>query len=207
MKKLIARRRACRGLLGLPFASSVLTTTTLAWAVSGKALAATSIELSCESFNQLKQINAGKPWAIHLWGLSSAQALAQLPKWGEFVRRNSKARIVLVHFELQPAERVASALKHAGLAQVPILLARVSDTDRVRREFDRHWNGALPRTLLIDHAGRTASSREAIDFSHLRDWLMRNEPPPDGATTFTSDRTSNERKRPRTGSVVHLPLI
>ena len=65
------------------------------------------------------------------------------PKWGEFVRDNNKARIVLVHFEPQPAKQVASTLKHAGLAQVSFLLARADDTDRVRREFDQRWNSQI----------------------------------------------------------------
>ena len=104
MKKTIARRCACRGLLGLPFAASVLATTKLAWAFSGNALAATSIELSSESFHQLKHINAGKPLGGSPMGIEQCAGAGSKPKWSEFVRNDNKARIVLVHFEPQPAK-------------------------------------------------------------------------------------------------------
>lgn len=175
MKKIIARRRAFRSLLGLPFASSVLATTAIAWAASGKALAATSIEFNSESFEQLKRVNIGRPWVVHLWGMSSAQAVAQLPGWAQFVRSNSKASVVFVHFERIPSERIAHTLKQAGLAQLPLWLAHDHLDEPLRRQIDKGWSGELPRTVLIDSAGRHVAASSAIDFAYLSNWMARHE--------------------------------
>lgn len=179
MKKTIARRRTFRGLLSLPFASTVLSTTVVAWAVSSKALAATPVEFGAGSFAQMKRANAGRPWIAHFWGLNSGPCVAELPRWGEFLREHPKARVAMIHFEQMPLERVSFAFRQAGLAQQTQWVVQSAADERLRHEVDPNWHGGTPRTLLIDAKGNIVASSGSTDFAALRSWLLAQAP---GAT-------------------------
>src|SRR2546427_12648347 len=48
------------------------------------------------SWQGLRQEHAGRPMVVHFWGVTCGPCLAELPRWGEFIRKKPGVDIVMV---------------------------------------------------------------------------------------------------------------
>lgn len=62
--------------------------------------------------------DGGAPRIVHLWGLSCAPCIEELPHWGDFARRHRDWRLVFLQVDPAPAKRITAALRRAGLESV-----------------------------------------------------------------------------------------
>lgn len=124
-----------------------------------------------ETFGEIRIASAGRPLVVHLWGLTCAPCIEELPRWGEFVRRWPAANVAFVQVDPMPLERVAATLRRTGLAQARHWSARARVDERWRYRIDADWAGELPRTLLIARDGARTASSGHTDFHELRKWL------------------------------------
>ena len=125
------------------------------------------------SWQQLIQAHAGRPLVVHFWGVTCVPCLAELPKWGEFVKQHSDLDVVLIAADPFPqeTERMSSILDRAGLATVESWTFADKFVDRLRYEVDPRWLGELPRTLLISPDGKVKSYSGIFDLTTIPQWL------------------------------------
>lgn len=126
-----------------------------------------------QSFAEIVAAASDRPLVVHLWGLTCAPCIEELPRWGEFVRRRSETETVFIQIDPMPVDRVVSMLRRAGLEQARNWSASARLDERWRYRIDPDWNGELPRNLLIAGGQRRKSVSGRIDFRELREWLSR----------------------------------
>lgn len=123
--------------------------------------------LSPGDFAPLRRSLAGQPALVHLWGLTCAPCLIELPRWARFVAAHPQVPIVFVQFDPMPVERTVAVLRRAGLAAARHFTVRGVADERLRWEIDPDWGGELPRTLVIAADGSAQAFSGSADFARL----------------------------------------
>ena len=125
------------------------------------------------SWQELRQAHAGRPFVVHLWGLTCAPCLVELPNWGALRREQPALELVLIAADPVPEEprRAADALAKAGLAGTESWMFADRFAELLRYEIDPRWRGELPRTLLIDRTGAVTALSGVADLDQVRAWL------------------------------------
>jgi thiol-disulfide isomerase/thioredoxin len=125
------------------------------------------------SWQELRQAHAGRPTVVHLWGLTCAPCIAELPQWGKLARERSDLQLVLVAADQrgEDAGPLGAALAKAGLADAESWGFADRFAARLRFEIDPRWQGELPRTLLIGADGEVTSVSGVADLAAVRAWL------------------------------------
>jgi hypothetical protein len=157
----------------------------LALASLGSANAASPLPFGRGSWAKLRVEHAGQPTVVHLWGLTCAPCLVELPKWGQLRAERPDLRLVLVAADPVPQDpqRIAETLSAAGLAGTESWSFRDRFSERLRYEIDPAWAGELPRTVLIDRDGKRTVLAGVADLDRVRGWL-------DGVAKPTSQEKS-----------------
>jgi hypothetical protein len=125
------------------------------------------------SWAKLRAAHAGQPTVVHLWGLTCAPCLVELPQWGKLLKARPDLRLVLLAADPQPPEpeRVNAALARAGLGGVESWSFTDHFYERLRFEIDPTWGGELPRTLMIATDGTITALPGVADLAQVRAWL------------------------------------
>jgi thiol-disulfide isomerase/thioredoxin len=125
------------------------------------------------SWEKLLARHAGKPTVIHLWGLTCAPCLVELPAWGKLQSSRPDLRLVLVAADplQQDPGRLEATLARAGLGKTESWSFTDRFYERLRYEIDPAWAGELPRTVMIDRAGKTTVLPGVADLAQVRAWL------------------------------------
>ncbi|MDI1284613.1 MAG: TlpA family protein disulfide reductase [Reyranella sp.] len=131
------------------------------------------------SWAKLRAAHAGRPTVFHLWGLTCAPCLVELPQWGELVKTRPDLRLVLVAADPQPPEpeRVSAALAKAGLGGAESWSFTDRFYERLRFEIDPIWAGELPRTFMIAADGTITALPGVADLAQVRAWLDTQSKP------------------------------
>ncbi|MGE5547003.1 MAG: TlpA family protein disulfide reductase [Solirubrobacterales bacterium] len=124
------------------------------------------------SWQELRQQHAGRPLVVHLWSLTCAPCLAELPEWGK-VSPGAFDLVMLTTDSLEQESRIERALARAGLGSVERWAFDDPFVERLRFEIDRSWRGELPRTLLIGADGSVEVLSGAVGTAPVREWLKR----------------------------------
>ena len=125
------------------------------------------------SWQELRQAHAGRPAVVHLWGLTCAPCIAELPEWGKLARERPDLELVLVAADQRGEDEgpIGTALRTAGLGQVESWGFADRFAARLRFEIDPRWQGEMPRTLLIAADGEVTSISGVADLAAVRAWL------------------------------------
>ncbi len=114
----------------------------------------------------------GAPVIVHLWGLTCAPCLAEMPKWGRLAREVPKGALLFIETEQISPSRLHSIVSAAGLLRAEHwVFSPVANEDRLRFEIDPEWQGELPRTLFITADGAIHGVSGDTDFKTVRRWL------------------------------------
>ena len=127
-------------------------------------------------FARLTQATAARPTIVHLWGISCAPCLVELPRWAAFLRQHPGLPVVFIQFDPLPAARVVAALRRARLAGGDQRSVSGPPDERLRYEIDPAWQGELPYTLLLGAGERRVTLSGSADFGQLAAW-WREQPP------------------------------
>lgn len=125
------------------------------------------------SFDEILASVAGAPLIVHLWGLTCAPCIVELPRWAAFVRRHPQVNVAFVQTDPMPPDRVAAALRRAGLQGAQNWSAPAPLDERARYRIDPDWAGELPRTVLIGTDGQRSGVSGAVAFERVRAWLVQ----------------------------------
>lgn len=161
------RRRALLAALACTLAPSL-----------GAAESPALIEFAPEDWMSIRAGLERRPAIVHLWGVTCAPCLEELPRWDRLVARHPDAQIVFVHLDAVPPARVAATLKRVGLARGRQLALRGTADERLRYRIDPTWGGELPRTLLTGAGGAVQMRFSgSADFAALERWLAQSAKP------------------------------
>jgi len=125
------------------------------------------------TWHSLRAAHAGQPLVVHLWGLTCAPCLTELPHWAALLRERRGVDVVLIAADPVPQDpaRVAATLTRAGLSTVQSWMFTDRFNERLRFEIDPRWRGELPRTLLIAADGAITVMAGVADLAAVREWL------------------------------------
>ena len=147
----------------------------LAVALAGAhaALAAEPRAFGRGSFGAILQAHRGQPMVVHLWGLTCAPCLVELPRWGELARERRLPALVLIAADPAPQAmaQVAATLERVGLGGAESWSFADGFAERLRFEIDPKWAGELPRTVLIAADGSRTVLEGVADLARVRAWL------------------------------------
>jgi thiol-disulfide isomerase/thioredoxin len=140
-----------------------------AWAAE----AAEPLPFQRGSWAKLREAHAGQPTVIHLWGLTCAPCLTELPHWAALQAARPDLKLVLIAADPVPQdpERVALTLAKAGLGNAESWNFADRFHERLRYEIDQAWAGELPRTMMIDRNGKVEVLPGVADLSTVKAWL------------------------------------
>jgi len=140
---------------------------------AGPAQASDPLPFERGSWEKLRANHAGQPTVIHLWGLTCAPCLVELPNWGKLLAERPDLKLVLVDADPVPqsAEQVAATLDRAGLGKAESWAFTDRFYERLRYEIDAAWTGELPRTLLVARDGSLTVLSGVADLARVRAWL------------------------------------
>ena len=143
------------------------------------ARAAEPLSFERGSWAKLRASHAGQPIVVHLWGLTCAPCLTELPEWAKLQAARPDLKLVLIAADPVPQdpERVAATLARAGLASSESWTFTDRFHERLRHEIDPSWAGELPRTVMIDRDGKAQALPGVADLSTVRAWLDSHAKP------------------------------
>lgn len=116
----------------------------------------------------------GQPRITHLWGLSCAPCIEELPRWVQFAAAHPQTPIMLVQIEPLPAgveDYIALLNRAGGLGHIDHRYFTGEDDERMRYEIDPDWAGETPRTLQIAADGSVQAHSGPTNFNMLGQWL------------------------------------
>jgi hypothetical protein len=140
---------------------------------ASNAHAAEPLSFERGSWAKLRASHAGQPIVVHLWGLTCAPCLVELPEWGKLQAARPDLKLVLVAADPVPQDsgRVSATLARAGLTNSESWTFTDRFYERLRFEIDPAWAGELPRTLMIDRDGKIQVLAGIANLSTVRAWL------------------------------------
>ena len=127
--------------------------------------------LEPDSFAAVRARHAGQPFVVHIWGMTCAPCVKELPQWGALLKARPDLHLVVVQVDasaLPPAEK---RLKDAGLANAESWTVKQDPDEFMRASIDPQWTGDMPRTLLIGADGKIERIQGSADFARVRRWL------------------------------------
>jgi len=130
------------------------------------------------SWQELKQLHAGRPAIVHFWGLTCGPCLTELPQWGKFAS-DAGVDLVMVAADPvpEPAPSLLATLAKARLDHTEAWVFADPYTERLEYEIDPDWRGELPLTVLLGRNGSTESVLGTTDFAQLRNWTQSQTRP------------------------------
>lgn len=130
------------------------------------------------SWQRITEAHRDRPLVVHLWSLTCAPCLVELPHWRDMIRRHPDLDVVFVATDpLEETPRLERALARAGLAGRESWAFADPFVERLRFEIDRSWHGELPITRLIATDGSVETVTGNLDEARLGQWLKARAKP------------------------------
>ena len=125
------------------------------------------------SWQQVLNSHAGRPTLVHFWGVTCGPCKVELPLLGQFMKDHPAVEMVTISADLAPdiPGAAQSMLKKSGLSSAENWIFSDGFVERLRFEIDPHWQGDIPRTLLISRDGAITTIEGSAEISDLEKWL------------------------------------
>jgi thiol-disulfide isomerase/thioredoxin len=127
--------------------------------------------LAPDGFAAVRARHAGQPLVVHIWGMTCAPCVKELPRWGALLKASPDLHLVVVQVDESPLPPAEKRLKDAGLANVESWTVKEEPDEFMRASIDPQWTGDMPRTLLIGADGKIERIQGSADFARVRRWL------------------------------------
>ncbi len=126
-----------------------------------------------DSLARIRSAHASKAIIVHVWGVTCGPCLAELPRWGDLLRRHPAMDLVLVQADQAPVRDSDRVLQQAGLGAAEHWNVSAPLDEFMRASIDPTWIGDLPRTLLIAPDGKVTRLRGVADLAEVERWWRR----------------------------------
>jgi thiol-disulfide isomerase/thioredoxin len=124
---------------------------------------------------EIEKAHQGQPMIMAFWSLDCTYCLDELSTLGEFVKKHSKVKLVLVNTDgLSTTKEVVKALKQIKLpATYEAWQFSEPDEERLRYSIDKTWYGELPRTYYYDNFHQVKAVSGSSDLIWLKSWASK----------------------------------
>ena len=124
------------------------------------------------SWQEICAANAGQPTVMHIWGLTCAPCLTELPQWAALRKERPDLNIIMLATDPLSASAadLTGVLQKAGLASGESWAFADAFTERLRFEIDPKWLGEMPRTILLARDGSITAMPGLADLGAVRSW-------------------------------------
>ncbi len=114
----------------------------------------------------------GRPLLLHIWSLTCAPCLAEMPQWAERIRKNPGVAFVFINTD--GARQSAAAARRLALYGVKPARSMVYADDFVERlQYDiaPDWLGELPRTQGLSGQGASWVVLGPVSDAQFSQWV------------------------------------
>lgn len=128
---------------------------------------------TADSYNQIEQARAGKPFVLAFWSVSCSHCPSELRALARLQRQYPQLEIVLVATDTpQDAADASHLAAEYGLAGSEQWIFADEVPERLRFAIDRRWHGELPRTYFFDGRSAPAGISGVIPPDKLEAWII-----------------------------------
>lgn len=119
----------------------------------------------------------GKPFIVHLWGITCGPCIAELPRWGKFVEAHPGLPVVFIEMDQAPVQVVMRYVSDSRLSRSENKVLVDPFDEYARYEIDPQWRGELPLTLMFNAAGQARRVAGEVDFGDIEVWWRTGRAP------------------------------
>ena len=121
---------------------------------------------------QLRAAYQGRPLLVHVWSLSCAPCLVEMPQWAERIRKNPAVAFVFISTDgLHQAAAVARRLAMSGVKPARSLVYADDFVERLQFEIAPDWLGELPRTQGVSGNSPAWVTLGPVSDGAFRQWV------------------------------------
>ena len=117
----------------------------------------------------------GRPALLHVWSLTCAPCLAEMPNWAQRIRQYPGVAFVFINTD---GTRYAAAVTHrlaaSGVKPMRSLVFADDFVERLQYEISPAWQGELPRTEWICADGQSRVVLGPVTDAQLRRWNLQS---------------------------------
>lgn len=114
----------------------------------------------------------GRPLVEHVWSLTCAPCLIELPEWALRIRQNPDVAFVFINTDgASHAAVAARRLAASGVKPTRSLVYADDYIERLQYEIAPDWLGELPRTQWTSGKGNSSSLLGPVSHFQFRQWL------------------------------------
>lgn len=114
----------------------------------------------------------GKPLVLHVWSLTCAPCLIELPEWAQRIRKNPDVAFVFVNTDgTRHAAVAARRLAASGVKPTRSLVYADDFIERLQYEIAPEWQGELPCTEWVSGSGKSSALLGAVSPLQFKQWL------------------------------------
>lgn len=126
---------------------------------------------TARSFAAIRAHHAHQPLVVHLWGVTCAPCLIELPKLAALQHKHPSMKLVLIQVDPVSVEAVEQVLRQVGLTHVEHWHVSGEFDEHLRYSIDKKWSGEIPRTLLVSRNGDVIRIQGAAEMGRIEEWL------------------------------------
>lgn len=125
---------------------------------------------------QIRQSFKSKPVVIHVWSLTCAPCLTELPLWAKRIKRHPEIAFVFINTDgISHAPALTKRLQLAGLKPARSLVYADDFVERLQFEISPDWHGEMPRSELVTRSGETQVTLGLISDTEFEKWARRGK--------------------------------
>lgn len=119
-----------------------------------------------------------RPLVMHVWSLTCAPCLAELPQWAGRIKRHPEMAFVFINTDgVRYAPSLSKRLLNAGVKPTRSLVYADDFVERLQYEISPDWHGELPRNELTDRSGRILVTLGSLSDADFENWARRGISP------------------------------
>ena len=119
-----------------------------------------------------------RPLVMHVWSLTCAPCIAELPKWAERIKRHPEMAFVFINTDgVRYAPSLSKRLLNAGVKPTRSLVYADDFVERLQYEISPDWHGELPRNELTERSGRILVTMGSLSDADFENWARRGISP------------------------------
>jgi thiol-disulfide isomerase/thioredoxin len=114
----------------------------------------------------------GKPLVVHVWSLTCAPCLIELPEWAQRIRKNPNVAFVFINTDGTRQEAAATRrMAASGVKPTRSLVYADDFIERLQYEIAPEWQGELPRTEWVSGSGKSSALLGPVSIFQFKQWL------------------------------------
>lgn len=125
---------------------------------------------------RIRESFKGRPLVLHMWSLTCAPCLTELPKWAVRIKRNPAVAFVFINTDgLRYAPSLNKRLLDAAVMPTRSLVYADDFVERLQYEISSDWHGELPRNELVDRSAGALVTLGLLSDADFEKWIRQSK--------------------------------